>query len=65
VLRTSRIGTLRDLFAQALREMKTRYILSYTPRGVPREGWHALEVKLTRREGDVTARRGYFVPSAR
>jgi hypothetical protein len=42
--------------------MKTRYVLSYTPRGVAREGWHTLDVRLTRRAGDITARKGYFVP---
>lgn len=53
---------LRDLFGQAVREMKTRYVLSYTPTGVERTGWHALTVRLVSRRGDVTARRGYFVP---
>ena len=62
VLRTGDMGTLRDLFAQAVREMKTRYILTYAPRGVVREGWHTLEVTLARGAGDVTARRGYLVP---
>lgn len=56
---------LRDLFEQAVREMKTRYVLSYTPQGIPRGGWHALDVKLTRGRGDVIARRGYFVPGER
>lgn len=62
VLRTSDPRRLRDLFAQALGEMKTRYVLSYSPRDVRREGWHTLDVSLTRRKADVTARRGYFVP---
>lgn len=65
VFHTANPRKLRDLFEQAVREMKTRYVLSYVPQGVAREGWHALDVKLTRRAGDVTARRGYFVPGAR
>jgi Ca-activated chloride channel family protein len=62
VLHASNPAKLRGLFEQAIREMKTRYILSYTPHGVAREGWHALDVRLTRRAGDITARKGYFVP---
>jgi VWFA-related protein len=53
---------LQELFARAVREMKTRYVLSYTPQGVTAKGWHALDVRLTVRSGDITARRGYFVP---
>ena len=65
VFHTENPRKLGDLFRQAVREMKSRYVLSYTPRGVAPGGWHSLEVKLTRRTGDVTARRGYFVASAR
>ena len=65
LLRTGSPGKLRDAFAQALREMKTRYVLSYTPQGVTREGWHTLQVGLTRPNADITARRGYFVPAGR
>ena len=65
LLRTGSPSKLREAFAQALREMKTRYLLSYTPQGVEREGWHTLDVSLTRLNADVTARRGYFVPSGR
>jgi VWFA-related protein len=65
LLRTGSPNRLRDAFAQALREMKTRYVLTYTPQGVEREGWHTLDVRLTRSNAEVTARRGYFVPSAR
>lgn len=62
VLHASNPAKLRGLFEQAVREMKTRYVLSYTPHGVAREGWHTLDVRLTRRAGDITARKGYFVP---
>lgn len=63
VLHASNPAKLRGLFEQAVREMKTRYVLSYTPRGVTREGWHTLDVRLVGRTADVTARRGYFVPA--
>jgi hypothetical protein len=43
--------------------MRDRYVLTYTPDGVSRSGWHALSVKLTRTHGDVVARPGYWVRS--
>jgi len=52
---------LRELFTRALDEMRARYLLTYTPRGVRQPGWHELKVKLKTGRGDVTARRGYFV----
>lgn len=64
LLDTAQPRRLRELFAQAVREMKTRYVLSYVPRGVARAGWHELKVTLTSRKADVTARRGYFVAVA-
>jgi VWFA-related protein len=62
LLDTSAPRLLGNLFAQAVREMKTRYVLSYTPSRVERTGWHSLTVRLVTHRGDVTARRGYFVP---
>jgi VWFA-related protein len=52
---------LQDLFTKALDEMRARYLLTYTPRGVRQTGWHELKVKLKSGSADVTARRGYFV----
>jgi hypothetical protein len=52
---------LKALFTQALAEMRARYLLTYTPKGVPQDGWHALKVALKNAHGDVTARPGYFV----
>ena len=52
---------LRELFTRALDEMRARYLLTYTPHGVPQSGWHELKVKLKNGGGDITARRGYFV----
>ncbi len=53
---------LKMLFVRMLREMQARYVLTYYPRGVRREGWHALHVALTGKNGDVRARHGYYVP---
>jgi hypothetical protein len=51
---------LRELFTRALEEMRARYLISYTPRGVSQPGWHELKVKV-KSGADVTARPGYFV----
>jgi uncharacterized protein YegL len=53
---------LRELFTHALEEMRARYLLTFTPRGVKGPGWHELKVKLKNGRADVTARPGYFVP---
>jgi Ca-activated chloride channel homolog len=52
---------LRALFATALDELRSRYLLTYSPQGVAREGWHDVKVRLKGTRGDVTARPGYFV----
>jgi len=51
---------LRATFTQTLAEFRDRYVLSYTPTGVSPTGWHRLDVKLKKKSGKVTARRGYF-----
>jgi tight adherence protein B len=55
---------LRELFTRALEEMRARYLVTYTPRGVSKPGWHELRVKV-KSGGDVTTRPGYFVTGAR
>ena len=52
---------LRELFTKALDEMRARYLLTYTPRGVDTAGWHAVKVSLKNGRADITARPGYFV----
>jgi Ca-activated chloride channel family protein len=51
---------LRELFGKVLNELRSRYLLTYYPEGVTREGWHEVKVTLKRARGDVTARPGYF-----
>lgn len=53
---------LQPLFIRALTEMRARYLLTFYPQGVAREGWHDVKVTLKRGRGDITARPGYFVP---
>jgi VWFA-related protein len=55
---------LKESFTEALREMRSRYVLTYQPSGTPREGWHELDVRLARVKATVQARRGYHVPAA-
>jgi hypothetical protein len=47
------------VFLGALEEFRSRYRLQYEPRGVVREGWHRLRVRLRGGEGTVRARPGY------
>jgi len=54
---------LQKLFGRAIRDMRDRYVLTYTPSGVSHAGWHALNVKLARGNADVVARPGYWVRS--
>lgn len=56
---------LRGAFVEALEEFKSRYRLRYEPSGVPRAGWHELEVRLVGGKGKLRARPGYLVPGGR
>jgi VWFA-related protein len=51
---------LRELFGKALNELRARYLLTYSPTGVSRDGWHDVKVALKNARGEVTARPGYF-----
>jgi VWFA-related protein len=56
------IASTRDLgaaFVRILEEFRQRYVISYTPRGVPAGGWHRLEVQVKGRGASVQARPGY------
>jgi Ca-activated chloride channel homolog len=50
---------LRPTFVDILARFNRRYLLSYQPVGVPRAGWHPIEVRLKDASMKVTARRGY------
>jgi Ca-activated chloride channel family protein len=53
-------ANLGATFVKILDEFRQRYLVSYSPRGVPGEGWHRLEVRTKRKRADVKARPGYF-----
>jgi len=55
---------LRARFLDVLEDIRSRYVLSYTPRGVDFSGWHPLEVRLKRGRGEVLARPGYYRAAA-
>ncbi len=49
---------LASVFLDILQEFRQRYLVSYTPQAVAKEGWHTLDVRVKRR-GTVKARPGY------
>ena len=50
---------LRPSFVRALEEFRGRYLLSYSPKGVPASGWHRLDVRIKDRRATVKSRAGY------
>jgi VWFA-related protein len=53
-------GNLAWIFVGVLEEFRLRYLISYSPRGVSKEGWHHIEVRVKRRGATVKARPGYL-----
>jgi VWFA-related protein len=51
---------LRLRFLDVLADIRSRYVLSYTPAGVPEPGWHSLTLRLKRRKADLLSRKGYW-----
>lgn len=51
---------LRARFLDVLDDIRSRYVLRYSPEGVAFPGWHALDVRLKKGRGDVLARPGYY-----
>ncbi len=62
VWRVRKEDDLPARFLDVLDDIRSRYVLSYSPTGVDTPGWHDLEVKLTGARGDVLARPAYFRP---
>jgi Ca-activated chloride channel family protein len=57
------VESTKDLaaaFSRILEEFRMRYLVSYSPQGVPTGGWHRLDVRVKNRGVTVQARRGYF-----
>jgi Ca-activated chloride channel family protein len=53
---------LGPTFRDVLAEYRQRYVITYTPKGVDRKGWHDIDVRLKGKRGTVQTRRGYLVP---
>ena len=56
-------ANLGQTFLSILEEFRHRYLISYTPRGVPKDGWHKLDVRIRNRKAIVKARPGYLAGS--
>lgn len=57
-----RVPTLTGVFTRAFEAFRSGYVLRYTPRGVAADGWHDIEVRVSRsRSSEVRARRGYLI----
>jgi VWFA-related protein len=51
---------LRERFLDVLGDIRARYVLRYVPSEADRAGWHALDVRLKGKKGEVLARPGYW-----
>ena len=54
-----RADELAELFSAIVRQFRSRYVLTYRPRGVTAAGWHTIDLRLKAGKATVTARRGY------
>lgn len=54
---------LKETLLEILAAMKSRYLLSYEPRGVSRPGRHEIRVRVKDRRAKVRHRREYRVPA--
>ena len=54
---------LEQTFLSILEEFRHRYLVSYTPAGVPKDGWHKLDVRIRNRKASIKARPGYLAGS--
>ena len=51
---------LRAVFIRVLEEFRSRYLVSFSPKGVAQRGWHRLDVRIKGRRVNVKARPGYM-----
>jgi VWFA-related protein len=54
---------LASTFLGILDEFRHRYLVSYTPTGVSKDGWHKLDVRVRNRRATIKARPGYLAGS--
>jgi VWFA-related protein len=56
-------ANLASTFLGILDEFRHRYLVSYTPKGVAKGGWHKLDVRVRNRRATIKARPGYLAGS--
>jgi VWFA-related protein len=61
VLEVDSTSHLDELFVKVLDEFRQRYLLSFSPKNVTRDGWHRLEVRVKGKTYSIKARPGYLV----
>lgn len=59
VLKADSTEKLPRAFDDILREFRTRYVITYSPRRVDTPGWHRIELKVKGSRAEVKARAGY------
>jgi len=52
-------ASLAGLFRQVLQDFRASYLLTYTPSGVDRRGWHDIDIRTKSPHYVVRARKGY------
>lgn len=52
-------NSIPSTFRDILDRFRTSYVLRYTPQGVPREGWHAVTVRVDKGNYEIRARKGW------
>ena len=58
-VKESSLDRVAARFSEILESFRNRYLVSFYPTGVEREGWHTLKVRV-KGGGDVRARSGYW-----
>ena len=56
-------ANMAAMFLGILEEFRHRYLVSYTPKGVAKDGWHRLDVRVKNRRATIKARPGYLAGS--
>lgn len=65
MFRVDRKNTLDSIFDQIQKEMRSQYLLAYTPADSARDGsFRKLEIKTKRKDVKVQARKGYYATAA-
>ena len=66
LIRARRDKDLAEAFQEIAKELRTQYLLGYTPTNTNRDGaFRKIEVKVVRKgKYKVQARRGYYAPSS-